>query len=214
MSSAANGILIVGIAVDVAGLADAGTTASVTAGGVSMNSVQRWESGGSAQHAGFVQAYKLVSPPTGSITISVAISGTAADGIGGGSLSWTGADQTTGIGTAYTGDSNGTNVTSASISVSTTTSGNQCAAFITNGSQGITWTAGTKRWDTGYTAGGAAADDSSGATLASTGGSTTFSWTQTSDFYGAIAFEVLAAGGGPGYMPQQQLPPYYQRLIR
>ena len=67
-------------------------------------------------------------------------------------------------------------------------------AGVTNGSGSTSFTAGTSRFSTTLSGGGAA-QDCAAATLASSTGTTTVTWTQASDWYGAIALEVRATAG-------------------
>lgn len=187
--------LIVGVAVDI-GTGDGALTASCTYNSISVPSVLRWESGGSAQSAGFTQLFAKANPSTGSaFTVSVSVTGGTPDRISGNSMSFIGAAA---LGTAAHGDSNAASVTSGSVTVPVTTPGNIVAITICNGQNATSWTTGTAKWtDTGAASSGAAGV-SSGAILASTGGSVSPAWTQTSDFYAAVAVEVQAGGGGGG----------------
>jgi hypothetical protein len=190
-----SGLLLAAVAVDISSGSDAGLTCTATYNGVSMTSVQRWESGGAGQVVGFVQVFKLIAPATGANTVAVSVSGGTPDKLAAGSLSFSGADQTTGTGTPAHSDSGGAGTTSGSVSVTGTASGSIAAAFVTCGSGSLTFTSGTSRFAV-QQIGGGAAGTCGGATAVSAGGTVSVTWTQGSDFYGAIAVEVLAASGG------------------
>jgi hypothetical protein len=73
--TASDTYVAVGVAVD-AGPDTGVTVTGVTFGGTPMVSVLRWQSGGAGQTAGFIHAWELFSPPTGSQTVSVTVTGT------------------------------------------------------------------------------------------------------------------------------------------
>ena len=190
--------LIVVIAVDAAS-SDATATATATYNSVSMSSLQVWHSGGAGQAHGYVQMFGLASPATGSaLQVSVSIGGAGTwDNAAGNSMSFIGV---TAIGTPATGDGV-VSSTSGSVTVPSTTSGNLIAVGVCNGSGGLAFTNGTSEWvnlDGGGT--GGAAGFCSGAYNTSTGSGVTTNFTQTADFYGAVAVELLAtapASAGP-----------------
>ena len=186
-------LLLAGVVVDHA--PDTSDTVSVTYAGTAMTSLGRVHSGGAGQSFGFVEVFRLIAPAAGANTVSVTFSA-GPDNVSAGSLSFSGADQSAGTGTAYTADSGGSDVGSGSVQVSSTTSGNICAAVLCDGSGGVSFTSGTSRWNDNTGPFNDAAGGSAAATLASTGSAVTFSWTQGTDFYGAIAVEVLAASSG------------------
>ena len=198
VNGASASLIMVGISVDKSS-ADGGLTATVTYGGNALTSLLRWESGGSANANGFVQVFYLFNPPAGSNTVSVACT-TGFDGITGGSISFTGA--ATPMGSPVHSDSNSVTVTSGTISVPTANSANMAVAFICAGSDSIAWTAGTSRFVNATGAGfGGAASYSAGATSPGTGSNVSLSWTQASDWYGAVGVEIKAAGSGAAVPP-------------
>lgn len=181
--------LLVAVSVNSGG--DSGLTATATYNSVSMTSVLRWQSGGATQSVGFLQVFSLPSPPTGSAyTVSVTVSGSGLTYLNGGSLSFLGSAT---IGSAVHNDSNSTSVTTATTgNVATTSVSNIVAAFMCDGSLGITSTAGTSRWIDTSGSGSGAAQGCAGATIAGTGGNVVVTWTQASDYFATIAIEVQA----------------------
>ena len=185
----------VGVGVGVPGT-DSHLTITATYNGVAMTALSAGQSSGFTGitgNSGMVKVFVLTSPPTGSAyTVSVAVtpgSGNTLNSIAGGSISVTGSATT---GTPVQGFAQ--NVGSGSIGVTGTTSGNLCLAYVADGTGGEAWTAGTQRFRIDNST-SSAAGAVTGATLAAAGGTTTMSWTMTSDYYGAIAFE--AQSGAP-----------------
>ena len=173
--------------------ADGGLTTAVTYNSLTVPSVLRWESGGSTQAVGYAQMFAMASPPTGSaLTVSVTVTGGTPAVLSGNSMSFTGSAA---LGSPANADSVATSVTSGSVSVPTTTSGNLIAVMVTNGSGGTAFTSGTSEWVNTGGAGSGAAGFVSGAYNTSTGSAVATTWTQTSDYYAAIAVEVQATGG-------------------
>jgi hypothetical protein len=167
-----------------------------------------WQSGGSAQTVGYLAVYGLQNPATGAAdTVSASITGTTIDTYRGGSASFvTGGGS---LGTPQHFDSGGAAVASASLTIATTSASSLVVVFMTNGSGGTTWTAGTSRIVSSNNSGGTgAANTLNAATIAGTGGNVTVSWTQTSDFYAAIAVEVL-----PGAAPPRSGPALPQQFM-
>ena len=164
---------------------------TVTYNSVAMTHVAQWVANGPGAGAGIIAAFSLLNPAKGSNLVSVTTSGVSPKH--GGSISFTGAGA---FGAAVTLPASAVgNITSGSIPVTSTTSGNMVVAGVTNGSDTTAFTAGTSRFSTTMSGSGAA-EDCAAATLASSTGTTTVTWTQASDWYGAIAFEVQASGGG------------------
>ena len=187
-------VLLVGVSVDPV-LTDTLITVAVTYNGVTMTSLERWESGGAAEDVGFEQVFYLESPPTGTAhTVSVAVTGATFDLITGGSVSFSGS---TALSAATTSDSGGAGTGTGSIAVPTTSANNMVIAFVCNGSSfsATPFTAGTERFVTATVDGDGAAANSAAATIAATGSNVTISWTQQTDFYAAIGVEVQAGGG-------------------
>lgn len=178
--------LLVGISVDNITFAGSGVTA--TYNGVSMGTpIANWPSGGTGKTVGFVALFAMANPPSGSHTVSVAW--TAGDAAGGGSVSYTGSAS---LGSPVTADSAGVAVTTGSIIIPTTSASNRAFAVVAAGSGSIAFTAGTQRYT--FSGGGSgAATGAGGADIAGTGSNVTISWTQTSDWFGAIGVEIQAA---------------------
>jgi hypothetical protein len=189
--SAAAASAVVGVAVDSSG--DGSTACSVTYGAQPMTSLKRWECGGSAQSSGFLQVFALDAPPGGSQSVVITVTGSFAK-ITAGSLTFLGSAATV-LATATPGDSAGANVTSGSLAVPSASASNMVACLLGTGSGGVAWTAGTSRFATTTGAAVNACNYCAGATAAGTGGSVTFSWTMTSDFYAAIGVEVQVPSG-------------------
>lgn len=160
------------------------------------SSLLNWQTGGSTQTSGYMALYKLAAPATGSHSVSSAFTTTGLDGCIGGSASFiTGAGS---IGTPVHADSNSAGVTSGSIAVTGTNANSLICVFVTNGSGGTAFTTGTSRLTavhSGTAAGGAWSVNC--ATIPGNGGTVTVNWTQTNDFYAAIAVEVFQGGAAP-----------------
>jgi hypothetical protein len=173
-------------------------TVTATYAGTPMTEIGRRASGGGT--VGFVVAFGLAAPASGANTVSVTTGSGGSALRTGGSLSFTGADQSTGFANAATADSAGANQTSGSVAVTGTTSGNIVACGATSGSGGsggmAASGAATRQYATNHGAAAGAACDTIGETATSGGGTVTMSWTQFSDFWGGVAFEVLAAAAG------------------
>jgi len=179
-------------------------TVTATYNGVSMTALSAGQSANAAAMGGtngFVKVFKMANPPTGSaLQVSVTCSG-ALVSLSGGSISVTGSAGEGTLGVNFSS----TNTTSGTVSVLNTVSGGLCLAFSANGSIGTdTWTSGTKRFENDQNS-SSGAGNSSGATLASPGGTATMTWTQALDDYGVIAFEALPSG--PQSSPAPQVPP-------
>ena len=185
-------LIIVDVSVDAAS-DDSAVSVAVTYGGQSLTSLQRWESGGAAQKVGFAQKFYLFSPPTGSNTVSVTVTGSGFDGITGGSKSYNGAAL---LGTVVKSDSAGSAVTSGSIVTSTLDTDSIVDALVVTGGDTVAFTAGTSRFNNGTGSGFSGAGSfSASATAPGTGGNVTVSWTMAADFFAAIAVEVRAQAG-------------------
>jgi hypothetical protein len=191
------------------GVALSSITVTVTYGGTPMTLLAPGVPAGgpAATTAGGIFVFGLTGAPAGASTVSVTVSGDSgnAGGNEGGSVSYNGAG---GFGTPGTAGSNGAAVASGTVSAAGTASGNLVAAGVVCGSgPGVTFTAP------------AAGDVScannslSGAGYlgishtASSSGTVSTAWTQTSDYYGAVAVEVVAAGAAPAVAPQPQPQP-------
>lgn len=164
-----------------------------TFGGTSMTEIGRLESGNIGAGVGFAIAFKLLSVAAGSNTVSLAWTTGSSILVTAGSLSATGAgDVGTAVMTANNGGGGG--VSSGTVTVPSTTSGNLVVAGITSGSDNVAGTTGTLRWTTA-TSGSGAAGASAAMSTVSAGGNATIAWTQATDWNAYIAFEITAAGG-------------------
>jgi len=172
--------LVLFISID--GEAVGAITYTVTYNGAAMTKVIEVASGGSGKTAGVIALFTLLNPATGSNTVSVT-TGTNQNQHAG-SISFTGASSFSTATTAAT-----TSGASQSVTVSSTTTGGMVTAGVTDGNDSIAFTTGTSRFVTSQ-AGGNAAVQCGGATIASTGAGTTINWTQNSDWWAAIAVEV------------------------
>ena len=196
--SGTNRVVVVGVAV---GVNPSGSvTTSVTYGGTAMTSVGKV--GSNNNTLGYVQLFSLVNPPTGAST--VAVSASVVTYISGGSISFTGAS---GVGTAVTAFGSSTTPTAT---VTGTASGGMVVSAACCGSP-IASSAQTGRW-LKNTNNNTAAGNGAGAT-APAGGSVTMSHTVTSDWWGIVAVEVLAAASpvapaDPGLLVSR-LRPYF-----
>lgn len=209
-----NLILVVDVAFD--NMAIGGTrTVSYTKGGLTVNLISQGTQASGGGTAGWIERFLMIAPDTGTHTVSVAITGGSPAHIIAGSTSWAAADQVTGLGPQTVANSGQTGVTSGSIIKSSTTSGNVVLTCVTEGSDALAFTAGTQRYNSALGGSGAAGDVCI-ASSPSTGSAVTVSWTQNSDWWGALTCEVLAVGAGAaGILPQQskhRAPAYFTRL--
>jgi len=171
-----------------------GSFTSVTYGGSAMTLLKSQESGGTGANDGGIYCYGITGATGGANTVSATYSSsTGLQQIIGFSVSFTGGSA---FATSTIGTSSNAFTTSGSVSATATTSGGLVCAGVGDGSGGETLTAGTQQWklDVNGTSG---AGNTLGATSASSGGTVTFTWTQTGDAYGAIAVEVLPAAVPP-----------------
>lgn len=193
------------------GVATAAPTGTSTATGVTYNSVALTKVGSIPYGATIgtceVSIWRLLTPATGSNTVSVTASGSGMDDIMAGAISFTGNHATVPEGTPATAKfDTGSGTTSASVTVSGTTSGNYVIAMMDAGSA-YSSTSNTLTW---HIAGGAqnSPGDNSAMTYQSVStSSTTMTNTIVQDWWGIIAVEVLPAGGGPA----QDTPELYGR---
>jgi len=182
--------------------ADSGHTVTATYNGISMTALSPGQSVSATVltgASGFVKVFRLANPPTGSaFTISVSASGTTS-ALGGVSISVTGGGAEGTLSPSFNA-----NTTTGSPTVTGTTVGGLCLAFVAFGSGGMTWSAGTERAEADQN-NSSGAGNVSGATLASPGGTATFTFTYPLDSFGVIAFEVLSAASSPPTRPM--IPP-------
>lgn len=202
--------LYIGVAVGQSGTSDSTVASGVSAtyNGVSMTAVTAGQSSGNTGltgTSGFIKVFKLASPATGANTVSVSFGTLSSGAVDGTGISVQGA--VGGEGTPVTGFAQG--VTTMTATVASTSTGNLCLAFLADGSGGEAWTAGTqagKADNTGANANATAAGSTSSAYRVSAAGSTALTATFTTDWYGAIAFEVQALAGtnqpGPPLYPE------------
>jgi len=170
------------------------TVSSVKVGSTSCTLVAKADVNGSGSD-GEVYKYRLASPPTGSQTITVTMS--AASDMEAGSKSYTGGGS---LGTPVTAHNpTGTAQNSVQVTVSTTSASsivdmNAAAGSAFNASA----TTGTARW-VGDQNPNSAAGNGCGVTAPGTAGSVTPAITLqggSTDFWGAVAVEILPSGGG------------------
>lgn len=168
--------------------ANGSTPSSVTYGAQAMTLVTKISSGTTTNQ---VWLYKLVGATAGTaaVTVTVATPGQ----LTGGSVSFTGADQAAGIGTPFT--NTGTSA-SATVAVTSNTSGNLIFGFVGSGAADTSTSApGTQRFQNNASS-NFHAGNASGQTAPATGSTVTLTEVITSDDWGFIAVEVLAAPSG------------------
>jgi hypothetical protein len=173
--------LIVGVAVGDS--TPGGMTLTATYNGVSMTAIGSVASNN--QTAGFVKLFRLANPTSGANTVAVTAGSSSGTKLGG-SISYTGGGA---VGTAVT---NFGNSGTASCTVSGST-GNMVVSAACIGSQFI-GTSNTQRvfdnHDSGSAAGNLLMAD------AASGASVTMSDSGSADWWGIVAVEIQAAGGG------------------
>lgn len=184
--------VLAGVAVD--GSPDT-MTCTATCNGSGMTSLGKVHAGGST--AGYLEVFGISGVTAGSASLVATASTTVTD-INVCSLSFTGASPAVPFGTAGTASGN-TGTATASTAGSTT--GNFVAGFMATGTGITSATApATSRVINNYRGNaGNAAGDSAAATSPSTGSAVTMAWTITSDFWAAVAVEVLAGGAGQAF---------------
>jgi hypothetical protein len=147
-------------------------------------------------------------PATGTNNVSVAFTYSGSPGATNanthcGAMSFTGADPTTPFGTALKQKETSTGTsTGATLTLSSTTSGNYGIAITDTGSGGLAVTSPATAvyvLNASIHSGG---DNSAMAYRVSSGGSLSIAFTFTTDIYVALAVEVLATGTGGGPTPQ------------
>lgn len=177
---------VVAVAQDASTTTNAAYTLTATWGGSSMTSLGRVASANTTTY-GYIQLFGLISPPTGTQTVTVTCSGTPPHLIGG-SISFTGAGS---FGTAVTAF--GTS-TSASVTVTGTSTTNMYVAGFCGGqSLGTTPTSPlTKRWLKNVSTVNGAGNGASG-TAPGTAAAQALAWPLTSNAWGAVGVEVQAA---------------------
>ena len=184
-------LVYLAMGIDVGGAVGAvGSFSSVTYGGNAMTLLGSVASNNDNQGAIF--CYGITGQASGANTVAIGTytppSGSGfASGIGV-SVSFTGGIQ---FGTAVTayGDA-----ASGSVAITTADTTGLCVAGVCDGSGGEAPTAGTQRWLEDLNP-NSAGGNTIGITLASNGGTTTLSWTQTTDQYGVVGVEVQAGAG-------------------
>lgn len=195
---AADSALYVGVGIGQNAVTDSTLTCTATYNAVAMTAMSAGQStalAGMTGNSGFVKVFKMASPPSGAHNVVVTCSGTLSAVTSGG-ISVTGSASESALAVGHSA----TNVASATIAIPSTTSGNMCLAFVVDGSGGMAWTTGTKRYEKDQNT-TTQAGNSSGATFASPGGTATMAWTQTSDSYAVIGFESIAGGAAPSPPP-------------
>lgn len=144
---------------------------------------------------GYIQVFGLAPVTAGSASIVVTATSAPTD-LNGGSLSFTGVSPTVPFGTVSAASSGNSGAATATVTSSTT--GNIVAGFMASG-QAITSASSpaTSRFIENFKGGGGAgAGNSAGATSPSTGSAVTMTWALTSDYWAAVAVEVLAGASG------------------
>ena len=200
--------LYVGVITGLGGTADSSFTVTATYNGIAMTAMSPGQStNGTALtgSSGFVKVFKLASPPTGSaFTVSVSVSPGTFMAIAGGSVSVAGSVTESALTVATT---LGASAASGTVNVTGTTSGNQVLLFVGDGSGAEAVTGGaTLRYLNDQTS-SFGCGNTFCSSLASPGGTAVMSWTQTSDQYAAIAFEVQAAGAAAPAPPAPRAAP-------
>lgn len=185
LGAISNGAVLAGFAVDAA--TDT-MTLTVTFGGTPMTSLGKVHCNN--QTAGYVQVFGLATgAATGAQTVTVTASAAPAD-LNGGSLSFSGVNQVTPFAAAVTNFGNGA---APSAVTAGSTSGGMVAGFAANGSPITSATSpATSRFIDNFAAVDAGGH-SAAATSPSTGSNVTMAWTVTSDWWAAIAVELISS---------------------
>ena len=168
-------------------------TGTATYGGVSMTSLGQAQSN-SVWTYGYIEVFALANPPSGAKTVAVTPNPNAGTIVGyvGGSVAYTGSGLTSVTAWGTPKLTNQGSSTTGSATYTGTSVNNRVVAFIGDGSGTESVTAGTKRYLNDYTVGNTATGCALCADITSSVGTTTISWSQASDYYGAITVEVLA----------------------
>jgi len=178
------------------GFGGSGTITGITYNGVSMTSSVTRRNGNNADAQ--VGLFYLLNPATGAHNVVVSATNTDANGIIiSGAISFTGNDTSTPIKQSTAADDGGVNGTTASVNVTSTTSGNIVVDCANNGtsmgtsSNTLTWKKNADAGDFGNNAASSYASSS--------GGTVTMKYTGNgNDSRAIVAVEVAAAaGGGP-----------------
>jgi hypothetical protein len=187
-----NGALLVGVSFGQAGGSSGADTNTVTYNGVAMTRLGAVSSNN--QTDGYVELYGLIAPATGANTVSVShtTAGTVHH-IVAGSVSFTGAAS---FGTAVTNFGSSTTPT---VNVTGTTAGNMVVDACCD-AQGLISSNQTLRWESAGSDANTAACNA-GQSTAAAGGTITMSWAAPTDWWGIVAAEVIAAGGGAPTAP-------------
>lgn len=200
------------LGVGVGNNADSGITASATFGGTSMTATPAKVETGSGG-AGFLQGFKMESPPGGTQTVAISVSSTS--DITAGSVSVTGSS---GTGTPWSNaNTGGVDQTPTATSPSAIPSGDLVIAFAAAGQPFNTTTSpSTSRFVVNLNT-GSGAGNSAGATSPGTGSTVTTAWSLfNTDFWAVIAFDAQSAGAAsaPPFIPQQHGGAYWRRKHR
>lgn len=202
----AGNLLIVSVAVGAASGTGTQNTQvnSVSYGGFAMTQVAavKYDTDGTFTHDETSMWY-LVSPPTGSNTVSVSFQyalSNVGNTVAAGAISFSDANTSSPIGTPSTGKfDTGAGTTNLSVSLGSSTTGNIIIDALGTGSGNAASSSGVIRWS--LTVGNPAADAAAegvSSTKASPGGSTTMSYTFLQDYAALVAVEINAAAGGAG----------------
>jgi Bacterial Ig domain len=179
-----NRILTVTVAI---GSSQDSRTVAVRYAGVLMTSAGKVHSNN--QTAGFVELFYLTGPAAGTNTVAVAVSGGTVESIEAGSVSFAGVNQTTPIRNVKTAFGTGS---SPSVTVAST-AGDMVVAALVNGAS-IAGSGQTLNWIRNVnssTAGGNGAQSS-----APGAASVNMTYSVTSDWWGLVGMDVVAATGG------------------
>jgi hypothetical protein len=206
--SASATALLAGVTLGAA--SDTGLDVTCTAGGVPMA-----DSGAgrlSPNANGFLRVFKLAAPPTGSVTVTVTISGTIANvsNVCGGSMSFLGSATD---GTAFGVAASAQSIPAGSANPSMSATGaatSVLASFGGDGTASISAPTQTSRYiDNASSGNGMGAG--MGQSAAGTGSAQTFGWTDAADTWAIITIEVKVPAAATS-VPSPQ--PQYSRLRR
>jgi hypothetical protein len=175
---------------------DAGFTVTATYGGTAMTSLAKVHANNGVN--GFIQVFGLAGPLSGPQAVAASVAGGTPGSLCGGSLAYLGTGLTgaTAFGTPGTAFSSG-NAATGSVGITGTGASNMVAAFAADGSGGESVTSGGLRYlnDQTSSAGGGAGNTFAADKVSAGSGTVSVTWSQTSDWWGAAAVELLFAAG-------------------
>lgn len=210
--AAAGAALVAAVCLD---QATAATTAACTAGGVSMTLIGK-EAAGAGGNSGFLYLFGLANAAGGSTAMSFTFSGTT-DVVTAGSVSFTGAAATFAAAFGTFQASQGS-LASPSKGFTATSASSQLAACMASGDSVVSLASGgTSRFNDNNGSAGSCGS-LNGSTAAGTGGTVTFTWSNSGvASYALGGVEVLPPGAGapgPGPGPQRGGRQYRHRYRR